>query len=89
MNALKHAQANHIHVSLSQTNGTVTLAIRDDGKGFDVSKLIDSRETHGMSIMQARTNRIGGGFIVESESDRGTEILVEVEIAKEQKRQAI
>ncbi len=89
VNALKHAQANHIHVSLSQTNGTVTLAIRDDGKGFDVSKLIDGRETHGMGIMQARTNRIGGRFTVESESDRGTEILVEVEIAKEQKRQAI
>lgn len=82
LNASKYAQADHIQVSLSETNGIVILAVRDDGKGFDLASMQERREIHGSGIMQARTNRIGGKLTMESDLGRGTEIVVEVEISK-------
>jgi len=87
MNASKHAGATSIQVSLSRPNGAVLLVVRDDGKGFETSAALKDRETHGMGIMQARANRIGGKLTVISSPDKGTEVLVKVKIGEQERGQ--
>ena len=69
-NAERHAHAKHTVVSLSQTPGTITLKIRDDGKGFLVDKL-DGRIT-GIDLMRRRARSVGATLEIESAPGRGT-----------------
>ncbi len=48
-NAARHAQAKYIEVNLQYKSPTVTLCIRDDGKGFNVELVELSR---GLSEMR-------------------------------------
>ena len=83
VNAVKHAQANQVVVSLSMPDGMVRLTVRDDGRGFDIEAALKRGETHGTGIMRARASRIGGTLTAKSEPDNGTEITVEVAISGE------
>ena len=79
VNAARHSSANQIEIRLSRPNGTVRLAIRDDGMGFDRKATDQGSEIHGLRIMQARATRIGGKLIVDAAQGRGTVIQVEVD----------
>lgn len=73
MNALKHAEAAHIGISLEETVDGVRLQIRDDGKGFDTTA--PPPEGHfGSVMMRERALVAGGTFSVESEVGQGTTI---------------
>jgi signal transduction histidine kinase len=73
MNALKHAEAAHIGISLEETEDGVRLQIRDDGKGFDTTA--PPPEGHfGSVMMRERALVAGGTFSVESEVGQGTTI---------------
>jgi signal transduction histidine kinase len=73
MNALKHAEADNIWISLQEADGGVRLIIRDDGKGFDTSA--PPPEGHfGSVMMRERTLVAKGTFSIESESGSGTTI---------------
>jgi GAF domain-containing protein len=77
-NALKHAQARRITVSLRQVQRTVTLEIADDGIGFDPST---AREYGGLGLegMEERAAQLGGKLTVQSRPGEGTTIRVEVD----------
>lgn len=73
MNAIKHAEATNIWVSLTDTEEVVELTIKDDGKGFDTSAA--QPEGHfGSVMMRERALVTGGTFSRESEPGRGTTI---------------
>jgi signal transduction histidine kinase len=73
MNALKHAEADNIWISLQEAEGGVQLVIRDDGKGFDTSA--PPPEGHfGSVMMRERALVAGGTFNLESEPGRGATI---------------
>jgi signal transduction histidine kinase len=78
-NALKHAQAQHVQVSLRQAGGRLALRIRDDGRGFD-AEAARRRALSGMSLgllgMQERVRLAGGEMTLESTPGKGTEINV-------------
>jgi len=78
-NALKHAQAKHIWVQISQDGDGLSLDIRDDGIGFDLDA---ARKSGGMGIsgMEERAQKMGGRLIINSHSGEGTRTLVEVKI---------
>ncbi|WP_295122086.1 ATP-binding protein [uncultured Chitinophaga sp.] len=44
-NTMKHASANTAIVQLAKSDGTITVAVEDDGKGFNADLLT---ETHGI-----------------------------------------
>ena len=71
-NAVKHANASRIDISLNQVNGRAELIVRDDGCGF--TNRISGREGHGLRIMDYRAKVIGAAFKIESELDGGTRI---------------
>jgi signal transduction histidine kinase len=71
-NAVEHASASRIDVSLSRTSSGLRLEIVDDGKGFDRTT-IDPRRL-GIVGMGERAAAIGGPLDVDSALGKGTRI---------------
>ncbi|CAN5755295.1 hypothetical protein BH23ACT5_BH23ACT5_24360 [soil metagenome] len=70
-NASRHADASHVSVTGTVDRSSVSIEIRDDGRGFDVS---DIPEGHfGLLGMRERADRIGATIEVDSGPD-GTAI---------------
>lgn len=80
-NAIKHAKANQISISIIKRDRKLCLSIEDDGTGFDYEQLtsnIDpSRRPLGIVIMRERTALAGGQFHIETAPGKGTHILAE------------
>jgi signal transduction histidine kinase/streptogramin lyase len=74
-NAAKHGQVRHITVHLGRANGVVSLAVSDDGIGFDASGLGTSGGL-GLIMMRERASQLNGKFEFESAPGRGTTIRV-------------
>lgn len=76
-NALKHAQATSIKVSLTEFEDKVSYFLSDNGKGFDT----DAPSTGlGMLNMKERVRLLGGTFYIES-SPEGTRVEVEIPLS--------
>jgi signal transduction histidine kinase len=56
---------------LSRDKAHVTLAVRDDGRGFDPAR-VAAYEGHGLRNMDARARALGGKLLVESALGKGT-----------------
>jgi two-component system sensor histidine kinase DegS len=80
MNALKHAAATDIWISVSEDEDDIVLQLRDNGRGFDAS--LPGPEGHfGMAMMRERAQVGGGRFEVEAEPGHGTSITVRFPVA--------
>ncbi len=79
-NIRKHAQAEHVHVSLTGQDfpHRLKLLIEDDGRGFDASAPLLQGQHYGMNTMRERCALVGGTLEVTSEPGKGTQIVVEV-----------
>jgi PAS domain S-box-containing protein len=75
-NAIKHAQASHIVVQLTQDENNTILTIEDDGKGIPSSVQANSLR-HGLANMRDRAHMMGGKLTIESDTNRGTLIIAE------------
>ena len=76
-NIAKHSKADLVHLSLQKTDGTIELAIRDNGMGFNLMEVLSvegSKRGLGLTSMRERTELSGGSFVVESTRGRGTVI---------------
>jgi PAS domain S-box-containing protein len=71
-NAIKHAQPQSIVVSLKQSEGELTLTIRDDGSGFVKGSSV--LEGMGLRIMEYRADMIGAMLRVDSVLGKGTTV---------------
>ena len=72
-NALKHAQARAIRMSLTGSGQRRSLSIYDDGKGF--SSAVSSAENEpgiGLQTMRNRAELIGAELTIEALSEGGT-----------------
>ncbi|MDT5316698.1 MAG: two-component system, NarL family, sensor kinase [Mycobacterium sp.] len=86
-NAVKHADANRIVVSLRGVGDSIVLGCADDGKGFDATKHrtaptvdADGGQHFGVSSIAERCAMIEASLRVESAPGRGTTVLVELPI---------
>lgn len=79
-NTIKHAKAKKIDLSLTKEGDYLTIVYKDDGKGFDVSKVIDQPTGTGMgfSNIYSRINSLKGEITVESEQKTGTSVTIKV-----------
>jgi len=75
-NALRHATATHVNVSLQGNQNWLRMQIYDNGRGFDPTKV--SYEHLGLRIMRERAEALGGELIIESGQGTGTTIFVNV-----------
>jgi signal transduction histidine kinase len=74
-NAAKHADASVVSVELDAGDGTVTLAIRDDGIGG-----ADPTRGSGLVGLRDRIEALGGRIEVSSPAGHGTTVLIAVPV---------
>lgn len=76
-NALRHARATRVALSLDIDDATATLCVSDNGTGFDVDHAQDAA-TQGSSMgllgMRERASLVGGRLEIESGPGRGTTV---------------
>ncbi len=85
-NIREHSQAKRVYIKLEITKDDCTMSIRDDGKGFDPSKItkVDkSGRGAGLFIMRERAQLVGGTGSVNSSPGKGTEVVVSVPLRQE------
>ncbi|HJY54976.1 MAG TPA: GAF domain-containing sensor histidine kinase [Streptosporangiaceae bacterium] len=74
-NAAKHARASAVHVELDVPDGTLRLAIRDDGIGG-----ADPAKGSGLTGLRDRIEAVGGALDVTSPAGGGTTLLIEIPV---------
>lgn len=76
-NALKHAKANSVTITLRRHQGTLTMIIADDGIGFSPTAAAGCTGL-GLVGMKERAAEVGGQLRIDSAPGKGTRVLVEV-----------
>ncbi|MHC1737655.1 MAG: sensor histidine kinase [Ignavibacteriaceae bacterium] len=76
-NIVKHAKATGFTLQVFDNDKTVNITLEDDGKGFDVQHVLNSKEGLGLQSLYRRVNS-HNGFIEISSGPGGTEVLVEM-----------
>jgi signal transduction histidine kinase len=72
-NAAKYSEGSSIDINLSHTADELSLVIRDNGKGFDVSNPANG---NGLRNMKARAKEIEANLRVESSLGAGTALIL-------------
>lgn len=76
-NAVQHASAAHIDVSLGEDGEDVVLEVRDDGVGFDPKEAAASGR-FGLAGMRERAEMVGGSLAVVSAPGAGTTVTLRI-----------
>lgn len=82
-NAIRHAEATEVRVSIEHDAGTLILAIKDNGVGFDTDVVVNMTApaaSVGLVGMRERVQILGGEFFIESEPGSGTAIDVRIPV---------
>jgi signal transduction histidine kinase len=82
-NILEHAEAQNVSIKLECNASECVLDIKDDGKGFDVSKItrVDKGGRGvGLFTMKERARLIGGRCSIKSRPGKGARIVVKVPV---------
>jgi len=78
-NIMKHSKASEASVMLLLTNNTLHATIKDNGVGFDTSK-IGPTSGIGLSQIKARIENMEGVFDIDSKLNKGTTITMQVPV---------
>lgn len=73
-NVERHARANSVEVSVAGKDGGIALAVRDNGAGFDTSRL-GERASLGLASMRERVRLLGGRLNIETGRGNGTALF--------------
>lgn len=89
-NAIRHGNANIIHVKLNYEVDSITIIIEDNGSGFDVESLPKtSRDDHsgfGLSMMRERVYLLSGTLQIKSNRGEGTTIIAKIPANQKEER---
>lgn len=72
-NAVKYANAKHIDVIISEETNSYQIEIKDDGDGFDMATV---EQGNGLNNMKKRSRDINATFVINSEINKGTSIVM-------------
>jgi PAS domain S-box-containing protein len=79
-NVSRHAQASRVEVSIEKLPDGICMKIKDDGKSFQVERLMQIRggKHLGLLGMRERLEMVGGSFDVKSAPGKGTTITANI-----------
>lgn len=80
-NVRKHAEARRVRVRVRQEGGALTVAVADDGRGFDVASAGGDPGHYGLANLHERALAIGGVLSIESQPGCGTEVVLRLPCA--------
>ncbi|MBY0588360.1 sensor histidine kinase [bacterium] len=78
-NAVRHARPQQVDVTCSTTENELTVAVQDDGVGFDTNRTTDDQPTlQGLGLvgMRERAESLGGHLEIRSQTGAGTRVEV-------------
>ncbi|WP_103070795.1 sensor histidine kinase [Aquimarina sediminis] len=78
-NAIKHANATEIHISLTNHDSLLNIIVEDNGKGFD-AKILPQKDGMGLATIEKRIEHLEGTFEIDSTIDKGTNIIINIPI---------
>ena len=81
-NAVKHAQADRVDVTMNADLEFLELEVRDFGRGFD-PVAGERRSGLGLASMEERVRLVGGEIVISSSPGHGTTIQVRVPLPHE------
>jgi signal transduction histidine kinase len=73
-NAMRHAKAANVRITVRQEASGIRVSIQDDGAGFNPNQ----EKGMGLLGMEERVRRLGGAFRVDSEPGNGTVISIQL-----------
>lgn len=82
-NVARHAHARRADVTIERVDGRVRATINDDGRGFDVTRVLHHGGTDsplGLVGMQERASLLGGKVAVTSRPSGGVQIVVDLPV---------
>jgi signal transduction histidine kinase len=79
-NAVKHAHARSIHITLERSSARFMMTVSDDGVGLNTALIPPERRRPGLGMvtMRERAQAIGGQFEIEAAAGRGTRVVVRI-----------
>lgn len=81
-NAVRHAQATHVQVTLDLQGDVVSAVIEDNGGGFDVNEAITSNRKSqtaiGIAALRERVEMLDGDISFDSALGRGTRVTLAI-----------
>ncbi len=86
-NILKHSAATEATVVVKRLTATVSLSVRDNGRGFDPAAPHDPNRHdvgHGLSGIKERARILGGGFQLDARPGQGTTLTIEIPVPKQE-----
>jgi PAS domain S-box-containing protein len=82
-NIRKHARAGHVSVVAQNEDDSLSIIIKDDGKGFHIAKLWQRHVAQrglGIASLQERTRMLGGKFDLDSRPGKGTCLTITIPV---------
>lgn len=83
-NIAKHAHASQVTVNLQKLPSAIQLAIKDDGQGFEVEKVLFAKRYKRLGLlgMRERVEMVGGSFVLDSAPGKGTTIHAKIPLQR-------
>jgi NarL family two-component system sensor histidine kinase YdfH len=78
MNIARHAKATQAAITMSCSNETLVIDIRDNGIGFNPDERVGRSGHYGLLGLRERARILGGSFIIKSEPSQGTTIKIQL-----------
>jgi signal transduction histidine kinase len=81
-NVARHARANLVDVSIEKRPDSICLKIKDDGKSFQVDRVLHAKRNKRLGLlgMRERVEMVGGSFSIESAPGKGTTICAHIPV---------
>ncbi len=85
-NMMRHAGATRASVSIQSQPDKVTCAVRDDGVGFDLERVLARKDYPGLGLLSIRERAaaMGGDLRINSAPKQGTELVVVIPLERYQ-----
>lgn len=79
-NVARHAQASLVQVSIRKIPEAVRMEVADDGRSFEVQRILSSRTNKRLGLLgiRERVEMVGGKFSIESAPGRGTTLRAQI-----------
>jgi signal transduction histidine kinase len=78
-NIIKHANAKHATINISQDEEGITLLVEDDGVGMKTSQ-IKSIQGMGLRSIKTRVEHLNGTFTIDSTPTKGATMIIQIPV---------
>ena len=84
-NVGRHAKASVVMVDISQVDDGIRMEVHDNGKSFDVDRVLSARTNKSLGLlgMRERIEMVGGTLVIQSTPGEGTLVRVQIPAALE------